>query len=102
MPKHCCAAMQAQAGFTCPDHDLDDCPDALVSYSERFREYGLRVHDGGSSSIAISFCPWCGAKLPDSLRTRWFAELAALGYDDPWAQEIPASFQSSAWYDAAA
>ncbi|WP_372497657.1 DUF6980 family protein [Priestia megaterium] len=21
------------------------------------------IHDGGSSIIGISFCPWCGAKL---------------------------------------
>lgn len=22
------------------------------------------VHDGGSSVVAIAFCPWCGSKLP--------------------------------------
>ncbi|WP_436666040.1 DUF6980 family protein [Priestia megaterium] len=21
------------------------------------------IHDGGSSTIGISFCPWCGAEL---------------------------------------
>jgi hypothetical protein len=71
MFKHCCEAMQAQVEFTCPDHpEQDDCPDALISYFAKRREYGLRIHDGGSSSIAINFCPWCGAKLSDSLRAR--------------------------------
>jgi hypothetical protein len=23
------------------------------------------VHDGGSSVIVISYCPWCGIKLPE-------------------------------------
>jgi hypothetical protein len=95
--------MQAQVEFTCRDHsESDDCPDALINYSENFREYGLRIHDGGSSSMAINFYPWCGAKLPDSLRNRWFEELAVLGFDDPWSQDIPAAFRTGAWYGAAA
>lgn len=102
MPKHCCDAMQAQAEFACSVHaEPEDCPDALISYSGRFREYGLFIHDGGSSSMAIHFCPWCGTRLPDSLRTQWFEELAALGFDDPWSQEIPEAFRTGAWYGAA-
>jgi hypothetical protein len=41
-----------------------ECPDALVNYSEQGKDYGLIIHDGGSSVISIAFCPWCGAKLP--------------------------------------
>jgi hypothetical protein len=94
--------MQAQAEFVCSVHvKPEDCPDALISYSETFREYGLFIHDGGSSSQMISFCPWCGASLPDSLRDRWFEELAALGFDDPWVQEIPEAFRTDAWYGGA-
>ena len=40
-----------------------ECPDALVHYSPRARTYGLIVHDGGSSFVAIAHCPWCGANL---------------------------------------
>ncbi len=99
MPLHCCSTMQAQVDFTCPEHaEPADCPDALILYVDRFREYGLRVHDGGSSSVDINFCPWCGARLPGSLRTRWFDELAALGYDDPLSQDIPAVFRTGAWH----
>ena len=68
-----------------------------MNYSDRFDEYGLIVHDGGTSVIAIKFCPWCGSKLPESMRDRWFEELAALGFDDPGGQEIPERFLSDAW-----
>ena len=65
--------MADQAEFACPDHqDVHACPDKLVSYSQRFNEYGLLVHDGeggyATSSIVIAFCPWCGARLPPSRR----------------------------------
>lgn len=60
-----------------------DCPDALVDYSPRHGEYGIIVHDGGSSSVTISYCPWCGAKLPRSQRAEWFEELEKLGISDP-------------------
>ncbi|MFB9422507.1 DUF6980 family protein [Nonomuraea rubra] len=33
-------------------------------HSAAYRSYGLPIHDGGSSSIAIRYCPWCGARLP--------------------------------------
>lgn len=99
---HCCDEMRRQVEFVCPVHDLADvCPDALVCYSDKFREYGLVIHDGGSSSKPICFCPWCGSKLPDSLRDRWFAELTALGIEDPWEQEIPEPFRTGAWYRGA-
>jgi hypothetical protein len=62
--KHCCEDMRRQLTFRCEDHeDLGDCADSLVVYSEETGEFGIRVHDGGSSSIAIRHCPWCGAKL---------------------------------------
>jgi hypothetical protein len=66
---HCCEEMQKRLEFDCANHaDVFDCPDNLVSYSDRFGEYGLIVHDGGTSSVLIQYCPWCGAKLPESSR----------------------------------
>jgi hypothetical protein len=54
------------------DFDLDqrcdihpqrhECPDNIVDIVRG--GYGLIVHDGGSSVIEISYCPWCGTKLP--------------------------------------
>jgi len=63
-----------------------------------FNEYGLIVHDGGSSSITIEFCPWCGTQLPESLRDRWFDELEALGFDNPFEQDIPKKYKTNEWY----
>ena len=52
--------MERNVDFDCTVHrDKFECPDALVSFTSHFNEYGLIIHDGGSSSIAIEFCPWC-------------------------------------------
>jgi hypothetical protein len=65
-----------------------------------FNEYGIIVHDGGSSSsITIAFCPWCGAQLPESLRDRWFEALESLGFDNPFEQEIPKEYKTDEWYN---
>lgn len=60
----CCDDMRRQLTFTCTDHvDLSDCPDSLIVHSQKSGEFGIRVHDGGTSSISIHYCPWCGARL---------------------------------------
>jgi hypothetical protein len=72
--------MTRQADWHCDTHaDRYDCADALISFTAKFREYGLIIHDGGSSVIVISYCPWCGARLPESQRDRWFGKLERLG-----------------------
>ncbi len=94
--------MQEQVDLVCVEHPNQDvCPDALIHYSERFNEYGLMVHDGGPSSLVIAFCPWCGTKLPSSLRNRWFEELKALGFSNPWSQDVPEQYKSGAWHGGA-
>lgn len=61
--KACCSAMRDQIEYSCLDHpDLSACPDSLVTYWGS-GGYVLRVHDGGSSGIAINYCPWCGSRL---------------------------------------
>ena len=91
--------MQRQLETSCDQHPSRfDCPDALVHHDPVFEEYGLIVHDGGSGTTAISFCPWCGAALPSSLRDRWFDELRALGFDDPTSQPIPDRYRTSEWH----
>jgi hypothetical protein len=65
MPKICCDRMDYDLQRECPDHpDRHSCPDALVAPTRN--GFGLIVHDGGSSTIAIAYCPWCGKKLPTS------------------------------------
>jgi hypothetical protein len=91
--------MEESLSLTCDKHqDVFSCPDVLIHYLPKFNEYGLIVHDGGASVIAINYCPWCGAALPESKRDEWFNSLEKLGFDDPDNQEIPKEYDSDAWY----
>ncbi len=95
---HCCEKMKRQVEHSCStSHPSPPCPDQLVSFNDVFNEYGLVIHDGGTSSIEISFCPWCGSQLPPSQRDEWFDQLERLGFDDPSSQDIPTQFRSAAW-----
>ncbi len=91
--------MRHELGATCAEHDdRFACPDAIVHYAPKFDEYGLIVHDGGSSVRAIAFCPWCGAALPESKRDRWFEALLALGIENPLSDPVPLEYQSDVWW----
>ena len=91
--------MTAHISHHCTEHsDPFACPDALITYEQCFDEYGIIIHDGGSSVITIDYCPWCGTALPASKRDRWFETLAALGFDDPAVQSLPIAFTTDAWY----
>lgn len=62
--RYCCEDLREQVEFRCEDHpDPYDCADSLVIETDR-GYFGLIIHDGGSSHIAIQFCPWCGSRLP--------------------------------------
>lgn len=92
----CCQAME------CYLHCLEQ-GDEVVCYSPKFNEYGIPIHDGENGSITsyiqIQYCPWCGKKLPDGLREKWFDQLENLGYDDPLKDDsIPEKFKSDKWY----
>ncbi|MGG1220530.1 hypothetical protein ABE236_24085 [Priestia endophytica] len=64
MKKHCCDDMEYHANFKCDIHKTPfECPDHLILFDKKYNDYGLIVHDGGSSTIEMSFCPWCGKKL---------------------------------------
>ena len=71
--------------------------ETAIRYEAKFREYGISVLDGGSSTIQILFCPWCGQKLPGSLRESWFEILESknLELGDP---TIPEDMLSEAWW----
>ncbi|MBC9715220.1 hypothetical protein H9Y04_21955 [Streptomyces sp. TRM66268-LWL] len=100
MTSHCCEAMDRHLNTPCDRHgDPFACPDALVAFSAKFQEYGLIIHDSGTSTITIGFCPWCGEHLPASQRDRWFDELERRGVD-PAEDEVPAEFQDDRWLTA--
>ena len=83
----CCEQLQKHA---------EDQEVAIVN-NRRFREYGIRVLDGGTSVIRIKHCPWCGRELPESLRMAWFSRLEKLGLEvgDP---DMPEEMKSDAWW----
>jgi hypothetical protein len=68
-----------------------------IVYTPKLREFGIRVLDGGTSTIELLYCPWCGRKLPESLRDRWFEELRKRGID-PSSDSIPDEFTDERWY----
>lgn len=99
MNKHCCTRMKEAVTSTCGDHvDRHECPDCLIEYNCKFDEYGIIIHDGGSSVMPIVFCPWCGSKLPESRRDEWFEELEKIGITDPQDQMLPAKYLTDEWY----
>jgi hypothetical protein len=80
--------------FSSEDFDNVDTP---IIFSRKFDEYGLKIWDGGSSSIILDFCPWCGDKLPTSKRDRWFDEIEKLGID-PWTEDVPSKYNTDEWF----
>ncbi len=70
----------------------------LIWYSKRFDEYILSETE--SSGIRIAYCPWCGKKLPESKRMRWFEELDALGIEFSLfdTKQVPPQYLSDAWW----
>jgi hypothetical protein len=62
MSKICCDRLDYDLERQCADHpNRFDCPDALIAKTRN--GFGLIVHDGGSSTIRIQYCPWCGVKF---------------------------------------
>ena len=86
--KHCCSDM----GDAIADSD------SLTTYVPRFREYGIRILDGGTSCKQIDFCPWCGRRLPASLRSKWFDELERRGIDPVVRESWPEEFDDERWW----
>ena len=66
-------------------------------YIGKYREYGLKYRDGGSSYQLINFCPWCGKKLPSSLRDKLFDQLEQQGID-LLGSNIPSCYDSDEWW----
>jgi len=85
--KFCCSQME----------EAVDDPNIPLIFTPKFGEFGILILDGGISSLGIAFCPWCGQKLPDSLRDNWFDKLEQLGVD-PYGEKIPPEFTDERWY----
>ena len=59
----CCGMMAAQLAVARDVPDPASDPDSLIGYFGSTGDYGIRIHDGGTSMIVIDFCPWCRTRL---------------------------------------
>lgn len=73
----------------------------IIRYFPHFREFGI-PSTGDCSYYLLNYCPWCGSKLPDSLREAWFETLEKRGYEDPLSEDVmnlPIEFLSDKWWN---
>jgi hypothetical protein len=84
---HCCGDMASFLGEG----------KIALRYFPKFREYGVPMKLGGPVVQLISYCPWCGRKLPSSLRSLWFARVTARGLD-PYSRKIPRPYGDGSWW----
>jgi len=73
-----------------------------IGYSPRVREYFIRLaYDVPDDSLRpvqlIQFCPWCGSKLPTSLRDEWCERMEALGLE-PLMDQAPPELATDTWW----
>jgi hypothetical protein len=71
----------------------------LLGYFEAFDEMILEKRAMNVIQL-ISFCPFCGKKLPDSLRDKWFEHLESQNSEDfdPWSEDIPEEYKDDTWW----
>jgi hypothetical protein len=89
---YCCDALQ---------QEIDD-PRVFISYISKYREYAIGTIDSNIVRLIYN-CPWCGTKLPKSLRKKWFSVLETEhNFDDPWNEKqsklIPEEFKTDEWW----
>ncbi|MGB0684348.1 MAG: DUF6980 family protein [Magnetovibrionaceae bacterium] len=93
-----------------PDHycySMSECFCKIAPqyhYVARTREYGFRIADLDRrldfqpiKILAAPYCPWCGEKLPRSVRPEWEEQMRARGVD-PESEEIPADLNTDTWW----
>ena len=93
---HCCLKMAYY--ISRPVEREHQGANRVLDWVEMWDEYRIPVSYDGYVSTLIAFCPWCGAKLPESKRRRWYETLNKLGYNDPSEQDIPEEFNSDVWW----
>ena len=49
--------------------DVWDCPEAVFRCEESSDQFAIGPRAGGGDPVAISFCPICGVKLPNSRKS---------------------------------
>lgn len=94
---HCCEQMTQQVNSYWPlaESPLLGSTDQRVYWSSVFDEYGL-ICQPSAEILRIHFCPFCGARLPDSKRDAWFAKLQETGWQG-WDDPIPKEMLHRGW-----
>lgn len=86
--------------FCCKDMRLFVTdPRDPINYNDKLREYYIDAPKT-SNIITMEYCPWCGKKLPPSLRNR-YGDLITKEYNlDPWddTDKLPIEFKSDEWW----
>ncbi len=94
MTNYCCTNMENKVYIT----GYKSADEKVICYIPKYREYGIPCSDE-ISMIQIYHCPWCGKKLPTSLREQWFDELEKLGFDSPLLDDsIPQKYKTDIWW----
>jgi hypothetical protein len=80
---------------------LNDC-NLKLYYLKKFREYGT-IRLGSGSESAFYYCPYCGDKFPQPLRSKWYDILEKeYNLDDPTSKNqkrlVPTEFQTDEWW----
>ena len=78
----------------------EDVGDKTIFYSKRFDEYMIPLSEDRISGICIAYCPWCGQKLPESKRGRWFEELDEMGIEFSLfdTEQVPPDYLDDTWW----
>ena len=91
--EHCCKKMK---------QFLDE-KKVAIEYSPIGREYYIDLK-GSAAKQCFFYCPWCGKRLPTSLRNEYFDTLKKEHgiddrYDKEQAKRMPKAFKSDAWWN---
>lgn len=98
MSNFCCDDMKYHLEHKCDIHEnIFDCADNLFIYNHIMNEYGIIIHDGGSSYIEIKYCPFCGKFLGNSKREEFFELIDKLNLDRD-DENFPEEFKSDEWW----
>jgi hypothetical protein len=78
--------------FRCDIHSSPfECGDNDLIYNEVFDEYGMIHHNPEGTYTVLRYCPFCGDKLPRSMRKKWMNRLEKMGFDlfgDQFGDEV--------------
>ena len=69
-----------------------------IGYNPRLREYYIHLNKSRGVQL-MDFCPWCGRKLPGSLRDMYCDEVREIGFE-PFDDKdrLPKKYLTEEWW----